>query len=222
MGFKDSDRLLHLALARQILAPQVSAFDSLTALREAMVHEATQRNLLGEVRESCGTALLDIFRSGRRQVASRLFNLLKDSGHLEDALSPLLVAADIAQTALDLERTELLLNEAAELCDKIGLPERAPARIRLKTFQSELHFHRHELPNAFEIAQKAEALAEEEDLPELSARARLALANITFGQGKLPEALELYRDRSKPITTTRRHQAQALVGAAQRKIWRSR
>jgi len=217
LEFEGAERVLHLSLSRQILVPSGDKFSfSHGLLREAIVHEAEQKGVLGAVREACGNALLEAFDAGRRTVANRLYDLLKNSGHLEDALSPLLVAADLAQTALDLQKTESLLGEAGAICDAMGLAPEAPARIRLRTFQSEVRFNRHDLGTAFDLAKEARHLADAQGLPELAARATLALANATFAQGKLPEALELYRGliNTNAELKSPRHEAQALIGTA--------
>ena len=217
LNFGHKESLLQSLMERQIIRPAHERLGFVHGLlREAALEEAARRGELDAAQTACGTALNELFAKGDRRVAERLYVLLKHSGQLKDALAPLLVAADRAQTRLDLEHTMALLSEAAALCDQLELAPNAPARLRLMTFQAEGYIHRHLLEKALETAQAADSLAQGEGLPELAARAQQAAANALLTLGRLPEALEAFTDlvQTNRQLKSPRHQAQSLVGLA--------
>jgi tetratricopeptide (TPR) repeat protein len=217
LNFDEAAHLLNLAKGRQVIRETEGQYTFAHGLlREALIEQATEKGLLVEIEEACGEALLDAFHAGSREVAGRLYDMLKNSGRLKDALAPLLVEADRLHIAHNLEEAQGLLREAQDICDQLQLAEADAVRVRLLTFSSELSAQRNELVQAFEQAEQAEQLAQELQEPALAARARLARAFASFYQGKFPEALEDFGTltRLNQALESPRHQAQAMVGSA--------
>jgi tetratricopeptide (TPR) repeat protein len=217
LQLNDPQNLLRRAKEAQILRQDIGQLSFCHGLfSDALLFEASGKEDLTKVQAACGKALLHAFNGGRREIAERLFGVLKDSDRLDEALPALLVAIDNATTALNFELAEQLLVEATEICEQTDIGPQAPLRLRLLNFQAELLSKQDHLNEALQLAETVARDATAADWPELAARAARNAANIKFRQGKLAEALSEFGILilTNELLKSPRHQAAAMIGAA--------
>ncbi len=191
------------------------------AFRETLLHTADNGGRLATHHFRCATSLRHLYPPDHPGLAARLARHYLAARHWDEALEPLLAAAEDARIKCEFDVAYAYYDQAEECLRHLQADEDDPRRARIWIQRAETLIRQTDLTTADELLSRAEALARVHAREDLLASTLVQRAAVANRRGKIPQGMPLIKEalrlyRANKNTTGR---ARAMITLADLHYW---